>query len=92
MLQKDLITELILQVVELMLLALMIKLIFKQLEVILAQVFIDENGNSIPPEVKQFGGSNQIKVTTKYMIDDDSENVDEIVEDKLDERIDHDWR
>jgi SecD/SecF fusion protein len=46
----------------------------------LAQVFIDENGNSMPPEVKQFGGSNQVKITTKYMISDESENVDELVE------------
>jgi SecD/SecF fusion protein len=53
----------------------------------LAQVFVDESGNSIPPEVKQFGGSNQIKVTTKYLIDDDSENVDEIVEGKLREGL-----
>ena len=53
----------------------------------LAQVFVDENGNSIPPEVKQFGGSNQIKVTTKYLIDDDSENVDEVVEGKLREGL-----
>lgn len=28
------------------------------------------------PEVKTFGPSNQVKITTKYKIDDDSENID----------------
>jgi len=53
----------------------------------LSQVFVDENGTSMPPEVKQFGGSNQIKVTTKYLIDDDADNVDEVVESKLREGL-----
>jgi SecD/SecF fusion protein len=53
----------------------------------LSQVFIDEKGNAIPPEVKQFGGSNQIKVTTKYLIDDEAENADELVEQKLREGL-----
>lgn len=36
-----------------------------------------------PPEVKTFGEQNQIKVTTDYKIEDDSENVDNEVEQLL---------
>lgn len=32
------------------------------------------------PEVKTFGGDNQVKITTKYLIDDNSEDTDEKVE------------
>jgi len=35
------------------------------------------------PEVKTFGGNNQVKITTKYMVDDKSEKADSIVESKL---------
>jgi SecD/SecF fusion protein len=35
------------------------------------------------PEVKTFGGSNQVKITTVYKIDDDSEDVDNEVEELL---------
>lgn len=35
------------------------------------------------PEVKTFGGSNQVKITTSYMIEDQSNTVDSIVETKL---------
>lgn len=35
------------------------------------------------PEVKTFGPDRQVKVTTRFMIDDDSDNVDEIIQDKL---------
>ena len=49
----------------------------------LGQMFVDDNGNSLPPEVKQFGGSNQVKITTKYLINDNSEDVDERVESSL---------
>lgn len=49
----------------------------------LGQMFVNENGNSLPPEVKQFGSANQVKVTTKYMIDNNNENVDELVEGAL---------
>ncbi len=34
-------------------------------------------------EVKQFGGANQMKVTTKYMIDSDDAETDKIVDGKL---------
>ncbi|MCD6178944.1 MAG: protein translocase subunit SecDF [Bacteroidales bacterium] len=35
------------------------------------------------PEVKTFGPDRQVKVTTKFMIDDNSDNVDEIIQNKL---------
>lgn len=35
------------------------------------------------PEVKTFGGNNQVKVTTKYLIDDNSEDADNKVEEAL---------
>jgi len=35
------------------------------------------------PEVKTFGSANQVKVTTSYLIDDNSENADQTVEDAL---------
>jgi SecD/SecF fusion protein len=34
----------------------------------------------IAPEVKTFGGNNQVKITTTYKVDDMSENVDNEVE------------
>ena len=39
------------------------------------------------PEVKTFGPLNQVKITTKFLIDDNGPNVDEIVEAKLDEGL-----
>lgn len=59
------------------------KVDLEALKVDLGQMFVDDKGNSIPPEVKQFGGTNQVKITTKYLIDDDSEDVDERVESSL---------
>ncbi len=35
------------------------------------------------PEVKTFGSANQVKITTSYLIDDDSEDADQNVEDAL---------
>ncbi len=35
------------------------------------------------PEVKTFGPDRQVKVTTQFMIDDDADNVDEIIQEKL---------
>ncbi|MFQ5335512.1 MAG: protein translocase subunit SecF, partial [Flavobacteriales bacterium] len=49
----------------------------------LGDVFISDKGLKQPPEVKIFGASNQVKITTKFMIDDNGEKVDEIVEKKL---------
>lgn len=35
------------------------------------------------PEVKTFGADSQVKITTQYLIDDNSDNVDEIIQNKL---------
>jgi len=35
------------------------------------------------PEVKTFGPDSQVKITTQYMIEDDSDNVDGIIQNKL---------
>jgi len=35
------------------------------------------------PEVKTYGPSSQVKITTKYLIDDDSNSADSIIESKL---------
>ncbi|MPM20017.1 hypothetical protein SDC9_66444 [bioreactor metagenome] len=39
------------------------------------------------PDVKTFGSANQIKITTKYMVNDNSESVDSIVEAKVFEAL-----
>lgn len=39
------------------------------------------------PLVKTYGASNQVNITTKYLIDDESENVEEKVEQKLHEGL-----
>ncbi|GMT46168.1 MAG: protein translocase subunit SecDF [bacterium] len=36
-----------------------------------------------PPTVKTFGPDNQIKIVTKYLIDDNRDNVDSLIQDKL---------
>lgn len=41
----------------------------------------DEFGEA--PEVKTFGSSNQVKITTKYMIEEDTQAADSIVEAKI---------
>ena len=48
----------------------------------LGEVFV-ENGHKIKPEVKIFGAPNQLKITTKYKIDQSGEEVDQEVEQKL---------
>ena len=42
-------------------------------------VFVDENGLKQRPEVKTFGGANQVRITTKYKIEDKGMEVDEEV-------------
>ncbi len=39
------------------------------------------------PEVKTFGGNNQVKITTKYIIEDDTRTADSVVETKLFEGV-----
>ena len=41
-----------------------------------------------PPEVKTFGGDNQLRITTSYLIDDNSPEIDSIVEGKLNAGLD----
>lgn len=49
----------------------------------LSASFIDESGNEQPPTVKMFGGSNQVKVITKYLVENDAQDTDSRVEDAL---------
>ena len=49
----------------------------------LAEVFVDEDGLKMAPEVKTFGDLNQVKVTTKYLIESTDINADKLVDDKL---------
>lgn len=49
----------------------------------LATVFVDENNQSVIPEVKTFGPDKQVKITTKYMIENNEPEVDSIVQTKL---------
>ena len=53
----------------------------------LGNVFVDESGLKQVPEVKTFGSSNQVKITTKYLIGDASDGVEEKVEAKLNEGL-----
>ena len=39
--------------------------------------------DNVAPEVKTFGSSNQIKITTKYLIDNESTEVDSIIQSRL---------
>jgi SecD/SecF fusion protein len=39
------------------------------------------------PEVKTFGGDNQVKITTKYIIEEDTKEADSLVESKLFEGV-----
>lgn len=49
----------------------------------LAASFINEEGNEMEPEVKIYGAANQVKITTKFLVDDDSKDADQRVEDAL---------
>ncbi len=53
----------------------------------LSQEFVDEDGFSFAPEVRTFGPSNQVKITTRYLIDDDREEADSLVESSLYEGV-----
>lgn len=54
----------------------------------LAATFITDDGTSVAPEVKTFGSSNQVKITTKFLVDDDSQNADTRVETALEKGLD----
>ncbi|MXV38976.1 protein translocase subunit SecD [Flavobacteriaceae bacterium Ap0902] len=49
----------------------------------LAAVFVAEDGTQFRPNVVTIGNSSQVKITTKYKSDDDSQEVDDEVEQKL---------
>jgi SecD/SecF fusion protein len=49
----------------------------------LTSTFVTEDGTNVPPEVKTFGASNQVKVTTKFLVDDESQDADRKVEEAL---------
>lgn len=50
----------------------------------LGELFIEENGVKQVPEVKTFGAANQVKITTKFLIDsDNNEDAERIIESKL---------
>ncbi|MDO5655541.1 MAG: protein translocase subunit SecD [Flavobacteriaceae bacterium] len=49
----------------------------------LSKTFIDEEGVQYHPNVVTIGSSNQVKITTKFKSDDDRQEVDKEVEEKL---------
>ena len=49
----------------------------------LANNFVDESGLKMYPEVKTFGDDNQVKITTKFLIDSKDLNADDLVVEKL---------
>jgi SecD/SecF fusion protein len=53
----------------------------------LANYFIDDSGLKMYPEVKTFGYNNQVKITTKYLIDSKELSADAIVSGKLDDGL-----
>jgi SecD/SecF fusion protein len=53
----------------------------------LQKVFVNEDGTELRPEVKIYGSSNQVKITTQFMIGERGIEADEMVESKLKEGI-----
>ena len=49
----------------------------------LGDQFVEADGAKQMPEVKTFGSSNQVKITTKYMITNTDNNVEDLVQQKL---------
>jgi SecD/SecF fusion protein len=54
-----------------------------EVRTVLGDVFINAEGNRLQPEVKTYGASNQVKITTKFLVNDDSPDADRQVEDAL---------
>jgi len=54
----------------------------------LSSAFAGDDGQSFAPEVKTFGSANQVKVTTKFLVDDDSPDADARVEAALQSGLD----
>jgi len=53
----------------------------------LSTAFIDEKGNNFKPEVKTFGPNSQVKITTKYKIQEMDPQIDSLIETKLFEEL-----
>jgi SecD/SecF fusion protein len=53
----------------------------------LRSYFVGEDGKPSSTEVKTFGSSNQVKITTSFLIDSEVQEADEIVETKLTEGL-----
>jgi len=53
----------------------------------LASSFVNEEGNQMQPEVKTYGAANQVKITTKFLVDDDSRDADQRVETALNQGL-----
>ncbi|MCF8368965.1 MAG: protein translocase subunit SecDF [Bacteroidales bacterium] len=49
----------------------------------LSNAFIDADGQNVTPEVKTFGPAKQVKVTTKFMIENTETDVDSIIQSKI---------
>ncbi|MGV0831468.1 protein translocase subunit SecD [Empedobacter brevis] len=54
----------------------------QQISESLGDVFVLE-GEKMMPQVKTYGGQNQVKITTAYKADEDGTNVDDEIKDKL---------
>lgn len=52
----------------------------EQVKAALAEEFVSEDGLKMAPEVKTIGTANQMKITTKYLVDEDSRDADERAE------------
>ncbi len=55
----------------------------KEVTKALGKVFLNKNGKPVYPEVKTFGADNQLKITTKYKIDQSGEQIDKEIQEKL---------
>jgi len=49
--------------------------------------FVDKDGNKFAPDVKNYGGDNQLKITTKFLINEEGEQADEEVQKRLFEGV-----
>lgn len=49
----------------------------------IGKTLVDEEGNKFVPEVKTFGPSNQVKITTKYKAHDENNAVDDEIKQKI---------
>jgi SecD/SecF fusion protein len=55
----------------------------QQISESLGKVFVLADGEELAPQVKTYGGQNQVKITTAYKADEDGTNVDDEIKDKL---------